>query len=196
MVNWEAILSRSHLFRYTLTICRTSKLGCMEWDDVRLGWMLRPDLNAWETIWPYILHSTPTWVSCYKLNISSQMFMPRFEPGTSHVTIRIIYHCVNTLDLFIRRRFKWNVLFKFDSNCFFLSPSGPQLVSIIVLTTLRYGVHGFESLSQGWLALLFSILPQFTTGRLWNSTSRLGYGYFLLHYLNFSNIRWLLQCVM
>jgi hypothetical protein len=149
MVNWEAILLRSHLFRYILTLCRTSKLGSMEWDDVRLRSMLWPDLNAWETIWLHRLRSIPTCVSCYKLNTSSQMFMPRFESGTSQVTIRIIYHCVNRLDLFMRRRFKWNVLFKFDGNCFFLSSSGPPLISIIVLTTLRFGLHEFKCLSQG-----------------------------------------------
>jgi hypothetical protein len=157
MANWEAIHLRFHLFRYSLKLYRISKLCSMEWVVVRLWWMLRPGLNAWETVCLYRLYSIPTCVSWYKFNTSSQMYLPRFEPGTYQVAIRILYLCVNTLGLFMWRRFKCNVLFKFDGNCFFLAPSGQPFLSIIALITPGFGVHELESLSQGWLALLFSL---------------------------------------
>jgi hypothetical protein len=43
-----------------------------------------------------------------------------------------------------------------DGNCFFLTPTGQPVVSMMVLMTQCFGVRDFKSLSQSWLALLFS----------------------------------------
>jgi len=149
--------------------------------------MLRTVLNSWVTKWLYKPYSTPRYASCYKLNTSSQTFMPRFEPGTSQVAVRIFYRCVNTRDVFTWRRFELNELFKFDGNCFFLSACGPPLVSIIFFMTPCFGVHEFKSLSPSCLALMFSYFTSSHYRQIMEYYFNLGYEYFLPHYLNFTD---------